>query len=536
MTQTTTEIPRSVALVGRPNVGKSRLFNRLVGRRISIVHDQPGVTRDLLTAEVDEGKFLLMDTGGIGLFDAHLTPKVIADAVEEQVAFAINAAALILLVTDASEGCVPLDLEVAARLRAAGKRVLVVANKADTVDRDARRDEFYAIGFGDPILVSAEHGRGVDFLLGRIKEVIGPAPDAPPQDTFRPVRLALAGRPNVGKSSLGNRLLGRSKLIVSEVAGTTRDPIRSPLEWTDPQGVLHRFDLVDTAGRRAANKRDTLDFFSHVRAGEILAQADVVFLVIDATEGVTRIDLQLAGELAESGAGIVLVVNKWDLAVKAFQEGGLEAFKDENGFRKKFTAAVRKALFFLPEPPLVFVSAVTGLRTEEMLAAAAGVYARAGTDIPTGKINRAIQDLMAKRPPRPVSGKRFKCYYVTQVSRRPIRFRLFCNSDERLEDGYSRYLTKGVHELFDLAGVPVFLDLVGKPKQAKRGFFLSQGTMPADLSGQGDASRPRAGGKSSGGKFRGKSGPRGKVDFKNRPRPGAGGPTRLRSGGKKRRK
>ena len=535
MTTPTTEIARSVALVGRPNVGKSRLFNRLVGRRISIVHDQPGVTRDLLTAEVDDGKFLLMDTGGIGLFDARLTPKVIADAVEEQVAFAINAAALVLLVADASEGCVPLDLEVAARLRAAGKRVLVVANKADTADRDARRDEFYELGFGEPILVSAEHGRGVDFLLSRIREVIGPAPEAAPQDTFRAIRLALAGRPNVGKSSLGNRLLGRSKLIVSEVAGTTRDPIRSPLEWTDPRGVLHRFDLVDTAGRRAANKRDTLDFFSHVRAGEILAQADVVFLVIDAQQGVTRLDLQLAGEVAESGAGIVLVVNKWDLALDALANGPVGEHEDEKAVRRAFQGAVRQALFFLPDPPMVFVSAKTGLRTEELLSAAAGVHTRAGSEISTGRINRVIQELMAKRPPRPVSGKRFKCYYVTQVSRRPIRFRLFCNSDERLEDGYSRYLTKGVHDAFELSGVPVFLDLVGKPKQAKRGFFLSQGTMPEDLSGQGDASRPRP--PRAGGKPRGKSGAKGKVDYKNRPRPGAGGPTRLRSGGgKKRRK
>ena len=530
--KTTTEIPRSVALVGRPNVGKSRLFNRLVGRRISIVHDQPGVTRDLLTAEVDDGRFLLMDTGGIGLFEARLTPKVIADAVEEQVDFAINAASLVLLIADASEGCVPLDLEVAARLRAAGKRVLVVANKADTEERDAARDEFYAVGFGDPILISAEHGRGCDFLMRRIAEIIGP-PDTTPKDTFRPIRLALAGRPNVGKSSLGNRLIGRSKLIVTDIAGTTRDPVRAPLEWTDPQGVLHRFDLVDTAGRRAANKRDTLDFFSHVRAGEILAQTDVVFLVIDASEGVTRIDLQLGGELVKSGAGIVVVVNKWDLAIKAFQDGGLQKFKDESLFRKKFTASLRKALFFLPEPPLLFVSALTGLRTDDMLAAAAGVYMRAGTEIPTGKINRAIQELMVKRAPRPVSGKRFKCYYVTQVSHRPIRFRLFCNSDERLEAGYERFLAKGVHEKFDLAGVPVFLDLVGKPKQEKRGFFVPQGTLPSELAENTAAKNAR----NKGGKFKAPKSTGGRGKGKNRggkaayrgPRAGVGGPTRLRS-------
>ena len=463
-----TEISRAVAIVGRPNVGKSRLFNRLVGRRISIVHDQPGVTRDLITAEVDEGRYTLMDTGGIGLYKAELTPKVVADAVEEQVGFALAAAALVLLVVDATEGCTPLDLEVAAQLRQAGKQVVVVANKADTEERDGLYGEFFALGFGEPVLTSAEHGRGIPQLVARIQAVLGPAPLPERDDGPRAIRLALAGRPNVGKSSLGNRLLGGSRLIVSEIAGTTRDPVRSRLSRAKADGSKATFVLVDTAGRRTANKRDTLDFFSQTRADEILAETDVVFLVLDAGQGVTRIDKQLAGELALLGCGLVIVVNKWDLAKQAFREENIDGFEDEEEFRAKFRAAVRRELFFLPDPPLLFVSAKTGLRAEDMLDAAEGVFRRAGTAIPTGRINRVIQDLMTKRPPRMVSGKRFKCYYVTQVSKRPIRFRLFCNSEERLEDAYQRFLVKGVHEEFDLAGVPVFLDIVGKPKQAGR--------------------------------------------------------------------
>ncbi len=476
-----TEISRAGAIVGRPNVGISRLFNRIVGRRISIVHDQPGVTRDLITSDVFDGRYTLMDTGGIGLYRAELTPRVVADAVEEQVDFALAAASIVLLVVDASEGCVALDLEISAKLRQAGKNVIVVANKADTEDRDGTFSEFFSLGFGEPLLISAEHGRGMPQLMALILKKLGPAPETPRSEGARPIRLALAGRPNVGKSSLGNRLLGSSRLIVSEVAGTTRDPVRAGLSRTKADGSKATFSLVDTAGRRTANKRDTLDFFSQIRADEILAETDVVFLVLDAGQGVTRIDKQLAGELALLGCGLVIVVNKWDLAKKAFRDKNIDGFEDEEEFRAKFRNAVRRELFFLPEPPLLFVSAMTGLRHEDMLDAAEGVFTRAGATIPTARINRVIQDLMIKRPPRMVSGRRFKCYYVTQVSKRPIRFRLFCNSEERLEDAYQRFLVKGVHESFDLAGVPVFLDVVGKPKQTGRQFFAPPTSKTDDL-------------------------------------------------------
>jgi GTP-binding protein len=485
-----TELSRAVAIVGRPNVGKSRLFNALVGRRISIVHDQPGVTRDLITAEISEGRYTLMDTGGIGLYKANLTPKVIAEAVEEQVDFALAAASLVLLVVDITEGCAPLDIEVASKLRQAGKNVIIIANKADTEEREVNIGDFYTLGFGDPLLISAEHGRGIPQLKSLILKKIGPAPVAPTEETSHPIRLALAGRPNVGKSSMGNRLMGNSRLIVSEIAGTTRDPVRSRLTRTKSDGSKTQFALVDTAGRRTANKRDTLDFFSQIRSDEILADTDVVFLVLDAQQGVTRIDKQLAGELALIGCGIVVVVNKWDLAKAAFRADALSGFEDEEEFRSKFRTAVRRELFFLPDSPILFVSAKTGLRAEDLLDAAEGVFIRAGATISTGKINRIIQDLMIKRPPRMVSGRRFKCYYVTQISKRPIRFRLFCNSEERLEEAYQRYLVKGVHENFDLSGVPVFLDIVGKPKQEGRKYFAPPGTRP-DSAGASNESAPK---------------------------------------------
>ena len=492
-----TELSRAVAIVGRPNVGKSRLFNALVGRRISIVHDQPGVTRDLITAEISEGRYTLMDTGGIGLYKANLTPKVIAEAVEEQVDFALAAASLVLLVVDITEGCAPLDIEVASKLRQAGKNVIIIANKADSEEREVNMGDFYTLGFGDPLLISAEHGRGIPQLRTLILKKLGPAPVTPSTETSHPIRLALAGRPNVGKSSMGNRLMGNSRLIVSEIAGTTRDPVRSRLTRTKSDGSKTEFALVDTAGRRTANKRDTLDFFSQIRSDEILADTDVVFLVLDAQQGVTRIDKQLAGELALIGCGIVVVVNKWDLAKAAFRADAISGYDDEEEFRSKFRTAVRRELFFLPDSPILFVSAKTGLRAEDLLDAAEGVFIRAGATIPTGKINRIIQDLMVKRPPRMVSGRRFKCYYVTQVSKRPIRFRLFCNSEERLEEAYQRYLVKGVHENFDLSGVPVFLDVVGKPKQEGRKYFAPPGTRPDSTTGSSDSTprhieKPRA--------------------------------------------
>jgi GTP-binding protein len=486
--QANTEIPRSVAIVGRPNVGKSRLFNRLLGKRVSIVHDMPGVTRDLITENVRDGAYLLMDTGGIGLFSA-LTPKVIADAVEEQVGFAVNAANVVLLVVDVNEGCTPLDLEIASRLRRHGKKIILVANKADNEARAANQADFFPMGLGAPVLISAEHGLGVPFLVGKIKEALGPENAANAggngvaHATSR-VRLCLAGRPNVGKSSIGNRLLNAARLIVSEVAGTTRDPVRALLTRTDADGATREFELVDTAGRRATTRQDAIDFYSTLRSDEALAAADVVFLVLDAQSGVTRMDKQLAGKIAQGGAGIVVVVNKWDLARGAFaaKDAALEVFENESDFRKKYEEAVRRELFFLPGAPVLFTSAVSGLKVEELLAAAAAVHSRQTGQISTGRLNKAIQDAMERQPPRMVSGKRFKCYYAVQSGMRPVRIRLFCNSKERVDAAYTRYLLAALRAAFDLSGVPLEIEFIGKPKDPERKFF----THPTGINGKGN--------------------------------------------------
>ncbi|MDR2863568.1 MAG: ribosome biogenesis GTPase Der [Puniceicoccales bacterium] len=472
-----TEISRCVAIVGRPNVGKSRLFNRLIGRRVSIVHNMPGVTRDLITEQVRDGNYLLMDTGGIGLYTA-LTPKVIADAVEEQVGFAVNAAKVVLLVVDVNEGCTPLDLEIAHKLRRFGKTVIAVANKADNEARAANQADFFGLNLGPAVLVSAEHGTGIPFLVEKIKTALGPIEesDVPAGEVVSPpkrIRLCLAGRPNVGKSSIGNKLLKTDRLVVSEVAGTTRDPVRVHLDYTAPGGEQWAFELVDTAGRRAATRRDVLDYFSELRSDEALATADVVLLVLDALGGVTRMDKQFAGKVAESGAGLVVVVNKWDLALKKFEKdgSGLAGYDDEAGFRKEYLKALHRELFFLPKSPVLFTSATQELNIGDLLAAAHGVHVRMTTPLSTGKLNKVIHDIMERQPPRMVSGRRLKCYYAVQVGERPLRVRLFCNSKERVETQYERFLISGLYAAFELAGVPVTLEFTGKPKDPERQFF-----------------------------------------------------------------
>ncbi len=475
------EIPRSVAIVGRPNVGKSRLFNRLVGRRVSIVHDMPGVTRDLITERVADGDYLLMDTGGIGLFTEDSTPKVIAEAVEEQVAFAIQAAELVILVTDVSQGCTPLDLEVAEHLRRYDKKVILAVNKVDNDERKMAQGDFFNLGFGTPVMISAEHNRGIDFLKNEIMAQIGPAnPDADSGDNAgenageNPIRICLAGRPNVGKSSLGNALLKEARLIVSEVAGTTRDPIKSRLDYTTKSGDHVRFDLIDTAGRRARNKFDSLEYFSALRTDDAINSADVCFLIIDATTGVTKLDKQLAGQLIKSGTGLIVVVNKWDLARSRFAAGkSFGDYESEDDFRRVFANAVGKELFFLPGSKILFTSAKDGYRVETMLEEAVSLFARLNAKLPTGAINRVLHDTMEMNPPRMVSGRRFKCYYAVQTGNKPLRVRLFCNSEEKIDDSYERFLLSKFYAAFDLGGVPVKFDFVGKPKQ-ERTFFAAQ--------------------------------------------------------------
>ncbi len=459
-------IQRTVAIVGRPNVGKSRLFNRLARKRISIVHDQPGVTRDVITAEIADGAYTLFDTGGLG-FKGKDTPAALIAASETQVEFAIAAATLILFVLDGLEGITGLDQQIAQRLRRSGKLVRLVINKADFDDDKIELAEAYRLGLGEPLRVSAEHGRGESDLREAILAALGPVEAVPAEpDANRPLGVCFIGRPNVGKSSLSNRLLQSDRLIVSDVPGTTRDAIELAFEFRGRDGNLHPFRLIDTAGIKAATKlASPVEYFSRLRSLDAIKQTDVVFLVLDAMDGVTQQDKAIAGEAIKEHKPIIIVVNKWDLVRKAFKEqGGFEPYENERDYRTKYEQALFDRLYFTPGAPVIFVSAVSGYEVDRMLNAAVKVYRTLDTKLPTAKLNKVIGYLTERTPPPAVGGRRFRVYYATQTGNRPFRIRLFCNREEKLTEQYRRYLEAGIVQEFGLAGCPVYFDLVGKPK------------------------------------------------------------------------
>lgn len=350
----------SVAIVGRPNVGKSRLFNRLVGRRISIVHDRPGVTRDVVVADSPEG-YVLMDTGGIGM-QPEMTSVEIQNATEQQADFAIRAATLLLFVVDGREGLIPLDETLAIKFRKMGKEPILVLNKMDDPERGYSSSEFAKLGFNTVVGVSAEHGHGVGELIEEIAGKLPPVSPLPSSDQSTRTKIAFIGRPNVGKSSLCNRLLDMERLIVSDVPGTTRETVELDLDYqAEGQGKPWCFRLFDTAGLKRKNRVDTsLDYFSAVRTKHAIEAVDVVFLVLDAREGVTKQDKILAGHVLDEGKSLSILVNKWDLALESFRKDPLPGYEDEKDFRKSYIKSVRKELFFIPDSPISFVSAQTG--------------------------------------------------------------------------------------------------------------------------------------------------------------------------------
>ena len=450
-----------VALVGRPNVGKSRLFNRLVGKRLSIVHDQPGVTRDIVSAEIDK-HYMLLDTGGLGM-EPGMTPGALTDATVQQVDFALASANLILLVVDSQSGCTLQDKVVAEKLRSSGKRVIVVANKVDQFAHEQRIDAFYELGLGEPVGVSAEHGKGIEDLKEHIAQHVGPKPELRRYAQDKPIKICFVGRPNVGKSSLSNRLLDEDRLIVSEIPGTTRDAVTVKMDYTNVEGDTTTFALVDTAGLRFRKKMDSsVEFFSAVRSEAAMTESDVVFLVLDARDGVTKLDKKLAGALSQAGKGFVVVVNKWDYALKQFKREPLDGFEDEAEFREAFVKAIRKELFSLPESEVVFTSAKDGYQVNAILDEAKRVYERMNRNFSTSKINKTITSLMDYKAPSVVHGKRFKVYYALQTGCAPVSIKIFCNQTMRLQEPYRRYLEKGFIEAFDLKGCPIKFDLVGK--------------------------------------------------------------------------
>jgi len=462
---------RTVAIVGRPNVGKSRLFNRLARRRISIVHDQPGVTRDLVSAEVADGAYTLLDTGGIGLKGGETSAGLIA-ATEMQVRVAIETAQVILFVVDAKDGVTALDQRIAQSLRREGRTVILVVNKIDF--HESRRDDpdFYRLGLGEPLFVSAEHGVGDAELRQAIAQKLGPVPQEevsiPPENA--PLSVCFLGRPNVGKSSLSNRLIRSDRLIVSPEPGTTRDAIEVPFEFKGRDGRLYPFRLIDTAGIKAATKlTSSVEYFARLRSLDAIRRTDVVFLVIDAMEGVTQQDKAIAGEIVKEARPVVVVVNKWDLVHAAFRKGeGVVGYKDERDFRDKFEKALFDRLFFTPGAPLVFASALSGYEIDRMLNAAVKLRRQLDLKLATARLNQVLVDLADRVPPPAIGGKRFRIYYAVQTGNRPFRIRLYCNQERRLTESYRRYLEAGVIAEFGIDGCPVLFDLVGKPPRTFR--------------------------------------------------------------------
>ena len=461
---------QSVALVGRPNVGKSRLFNRLVRKRVSIVFDKPGVTRDVISAPSPEG-YTVLDTGGIGLPEKG-SPGDLLKAVDEQVAFALQAAAVVVFVVDAREGLNPIDEESAERLRKRGGNVILAVNKVDGPDARTRSDEFFKLGLRPIFEISAEHNYGIADLISGIQAAL---PEVDLLETLeaekpgRRINLCLAGRPNVGKSSRANRLLASDRLIVSSTPGTTRDAVDLDLDYLTPEGKTLQFRLTDTAGLRPTRKVDnSVEFFSSVRTRDAIERADVVFLLIDALDGITRQEKRLTGEVLETGKPLIVLVNKWDLAREQFKKEPIEGYESIKEFREAYEASLRKELFFIPRSPVFFGSATEGFGLDALLREADRLHKRAGKSLTTGQLNRAIQELVENRPPRKLQGKRFRIYYTVQTGNRPYRIRVFCNQEFRLEDTYSRYLEHGLIEAFDLAGCPVRFDLVGKEQKKPR--------------------------------------------------------------------
>ncbi len=479
-----------IAIVGRPNVGKSALFNRIVKRRIAIVHDEPGVTRDRVSVEAEwQGRpYSLMDTGGIGLLRGEKSNDVIVKAAVEQVDMAIESADCIILVVNVQEGIVPLDREVAQRLRKSGKPVLVAVNKVDTHRLEESAMEFAQLGFAKIFPVSAIHGEGILNLMNAAAAYL-PVQSAEVEtgevaatDTAvraphaAPLKLAIVGRPNVGKSSIINALTNSKRVIVSPIAGTTRDSVDVPFE-VETDGVRSKYILIDTAGMRKSRQvDDSVEFFSVQRATESIARSDITVLVIDAEVGVTEQDKKIADTIVEQRRACILVINKWDLFAEEIRKAREEEIvrREEKqrteGTAKKLTtlsefgAWVQDKLFFLDYAPVIFTSATKGFHLDRLLEAVRYVAAQLQQKIPTAILNRTINDAVERRQPISDAGHRLKFYYATQVRQAPPTFLLFVNRDELFSDQYKKSLANELRAKFGYEGCPIVLVPKARPK------------------------------------------------------------------------
>lgn len=433
-----------VAIVGRPNVGKSTLFNIFADSRISIVEDTPGVTRDRLYADAEwlDRKFTMVDTGGIEMQNT----DSIAVSIRQQAEVAIREADVILFVCDARTGITNDDLEVAKMLRQSRKPVVLAVNKADTPKQEAEAYEFYNLGIGEPYLISASNRLNLGDLLDAVVEKFPPEGEDE-DDSEDVIKVAIIGRPNVGKSSIFNDIIGQTRSIVSDVAGTTRDAIDVPVE-KDGQTYL----FIDTAGMRRKGKIDEpIEKYSIIRTLRAVDRSDVVLLVLNAVEGITDQDKKIAGYAHEAGKGIVIVVNKWDL------------YPDKTVMStEEFTKNIRHELIFMPYANVVYVSALTQQRISrlpEMIKDAAEANAMR---IATSVLNQVVTDAVAMNQPPMEKGKRLKILYTTQVKVKPPTFVIFCNEPEIMHFSYQRYLENQLREAFGFKGTPINIIVRGK--------------------------------------------------------------------------
>ena len=510
-------MPGVIAIVGRPNVGKSALFNRIARKRIAIVHDQPGVTRDRVTAEAEwQGHgFTLIDTGGIGLLRGERAEDVITAAMIEQVDIALESAAVILFVVNVQEGIVPLDREVAAKLRATRKPILVVVNKVDTERAAPGVAEFSALGFDRLFPVTAIHGYGMEDLMDAAVKYVateeakaeseagvadaeaGEGEDVEDVEDVEgvegaeggtsmarrrtrpsgPKRLAIVGRPNVGKSSLINALTGSNRVIVSPIPGTTRDAVDVPFE-IETEGVRQPWVLVDTAGVRKARRiDDSIEYFSVERTKDAISRCDIAVLVLDAEAGITEQDKKIADVIVEARRACIVVINKWDLVSESVRKARQEEIAERSGRmrhrddrRRRMTTLaefgewVQSKLFFLDYAPVIFTSAKEGFQLERLLEAVRYVAAQLQQSVPTAIVNRTLRDAIERRQPVSDRGHRLTFYYATQVRQAPPTFLLFVNRDELFSPQYTKYLADELRRAFGYEGCPIVVQPKPRPK------------------------------------------------------------------------
>lgn len=427
-----------VAMVGRPNVGKSTLFNKLAGKRISIVQDTPGVTRDRVYAESEwlNRKFTMIDTGGI----EPESSDIIVKQMRRQAQIAIEMADVIVFVVDGKEGLTAADQEVAQMLRKSKKPVVLVVNKIDRLALEENSYEFYNLGIGDPITISASQGLGLGDMLDEVVKYFNDPSEDEEDDEY--IRIAMIGKPNVGKSSLINRLLGEERVIVSNVPGTTRDSIDSYLETEDG-----KFILVDTAGlRRKSKVKEEIERYSVIRTYAAIEKADVAILVIDAEQGITEQDEKIIGYAHEMNKAIMVVVNKWDLIEKYD--------KTLSNYQKD----LQQKLKFMPYAKYLFISALTGQRVHKILSTAKYCYDNYSKRVSTGLLNDVISKAVLMKEPPVVALKRLKIYYATQVATKPPKFVFFVNDPNLLHFSYGRYLENQLRESFDFDGTGIEIE------------------------------------------------------------------------------